>query len=298
MRIVGRLERLLNYNRRRKVPVRRIADMPETTMRLMMPIALTLVLLAPAKEAVASEAAIRQLAPGDTLRVAIAVGPAPSALYAVRDAGGKPRGVAVDLGAALAKKIGKPVQYVEYLASGAITGDADKGVWDVTFMPVDAERAKRVSFGAAYHVLTSTYLVMPDAPVKTIADANKPGIRIAIVDGTATSRAARAASKEATFIVIKGVDEGVALLKEGKADAIALSRESLSGLAEKLPGSRILDGGFLNSFTAAAVPNGKPEALAYVSAFVEEQKASEAVRKSFNEIGLKNSVVAPAGAKP
>ena len=83
--------------------------------------------------------------------------------------GGKPRGVAVDLGAALARKIGKPVQYVEYLASGAITGDADKGVWDVTFMPVDAERAKRVSFGAAYHVLTSTYLVMPDAPVKTMS---------------------------------------------------------------------------------------------------------------------------------
>ncbi len=124
------------------------------------------------------------------------------------------------------------------------------------------ERAKRVSFGAAYHVLTFTYLVMPDAPVKVIADANKPGVRIAIVGGTATSRAARAASKDATFIVIKGVDEGVALLKEGKA--------------------------------ASAVPNGKPDALAYLSAFVEEQKASGAVRKSFDDIGLKNSVVAPA----
>jgi polar amino acid transport system substrate-binding protein len=267
-------------------------------MRPVMLTALILTLLAPAKDAAANEAAIKQLAPGDTLRVAIAVGPAPSALYAVRDAGGKPRGVAVDLGAALANKIGKPVQFIEYLASGAITGDADKGVWDVTFMPVDAERAKRVSFGAAYHVLTSTYLVMPDAPIKTIADANKPGVRIAIVDGTATSRAARATTKDATFIVIKGVDEGVALLKEGKADAIALSRESLTGLAGKLPGSRILDGGFLNSFTAAAVPNGKPDALAYVSAFVEEQKASGAVRNSFDEIGLKNSVVAPAGAKP
>jgi polar amino acid transport system substrate-binding protein len=267
-------------------------------MRFVTLTALTLVLFASAKGAPASEAAIKQLAPGDTLRVAIAVGPAPSALYAVRDAGGKPRGVAVDLGHALAKKIGKPVQFVEYLASGAITGDADKGVWDVTFMPVDAERAKRVSFGAAYHVLTSTYLVMPGAPVKTIADTGKPGIRIAIVDGTATSRAARATSKDATFIVIKGVDDGIALLKEGKADAIALSRESLTGLLDKLPGSRILDGGFLNSFTAAAVPNGKPEALAYVSAFVEEQKASGAVRKSFDEIGLRNSVVAPAGARP
>lgn len=251
-----------------------------------------------AKDARANDDAIKQLAPTDTLRVAIAIGPAPSALYTIKAAGGIPRGVAVDLGTALAKKIGKPVHFVEYLASGAITNDADKGVWDVTFMPVDAERAKRVSFGAAYHLLNSTYLVTENAPVKTVADADKPGIRIAIVDGTATSRAAMAASKNATFITIGGVDEGVALLKDGKADAIALSRESLSGLVGKLPGSRILDGGFLNSYTAAAVPNGKPEALAYLTAFVEEMKASGAVRKSFDDIGLKTAVVAPAGAKP
>ena len=267
-------------------------------MRLVPLIACAAVLLATAKDVRANEVAVRQLAPTDALRVAIAVGPAPSALYAVKDASGTPRGVAVDLGTALAKKIGKPVQFIEYLASGAITADADKGVWDVTFMPVDAERAKRVSFGAAYHVLTSTYLAMPGASVKAIGDANRPEVRIAIVDGTATSRAAQATSSNATFIMIRGVDEGVALLKDGKADAIALSRESLGGLAAKLPGSRILDGGFLNSYTAAAVPNGKPEALAYVSAFIEEQKASGAVRKSFDEIGLKNSVVAPAGAKP
>jgi len=256
-----------------------------------------LAFFAGAKVANASDEAVKQLTPTGTLRVAIAVAPSPSALYAIKD-GGTLRGVAVDLGTALAKKLGKPVQLIEYLASGAITNDADKGVWDVTFMPADAERAKRVSFGAAYHTLTSTYLVTEKAPVKTIADTDRPEVRIAIVDGTATSRAAKAASKTATFIVIGGVDEGVALLKDGKADAIALSRESLSGLAGKLPGSRILDGGFLNSYTAAAVPNGKPEALAYVTAFVEEQKASGAVRKSFDDIGLKTSVVAPAGAKP
>lgn len=267
-------------------------------MRLVPICGAILVFFAIAKAVKADEQSIKQLAPGDTLRVAIAVAPAPSALYTVKDAGGTPRGVAVDLGTALAKKIGKPVRFIEYLASGAITNDADKGVWDVTFMPVDAERAKRVSFGAAYHVLNSTYLVTAKAPVQTVADANKPDVRIAIVEGTATSRAAMAASKNANFITIGGVDEGVALLKDGKADAIALSRESLSGLLDKLPGSRILDGGFLNSYTAAAVPNGKPEALAYLTAFVEEMKASGAVRKSFDDIGLKTAVVAPAGAKP
>lgn len=267
-------------------------------MRLAPVCGMILALFATAKDVMASDDAVKQLAPTGTLRVAIAVGPAPSALYAVKDASGKPRGVAVDLGMALGQKLGKPVALVEYLASGAITNDADKGVWDVTFMPVDAERARRVSFGAAYHLLTSTYLVTANAPVKTIADADRPEVRIAIVDGTATSRSARATSKTATFIVIGGVDEGLALLKDAKADAIALSRESLSGLVGKLPGARILDGGFLNSFTAVAVPNGKPDALAYVTAFVEEAKASGLVRKGFDDIGLKASVVAPAGAKP
>ena len=41
-----------------------------------------------------------------------------------------------------------------------------------------------------------------------------------------------------------------------------------------------------------------PEALAYVSQFIEEAKAAGLVRKAFDEMGLKNSQVAPAGMKP
>jgi polar amino acid transport system substrate-binding protein len=60
----------------------------------------------------------------------------------------------------------------------------------------------------------------------------------------------------------------------------------------------VLDGGFLNSTTAVAVPKGHAEALAFVSAFVEEAKASGAVRRVLDDMGLKNSQVAPAGMKP
>ena len=94
----------------------------------------------------------------------------------------------------------------------------------------------------------------------------------------------------ATFNAIKA-------MQAGEIDCIALSRESLTGLALKIPGARILDGGFLNSSTAVAVPKGKPEALAYVSQFIEEAKASGLVRKSFDAMNLKNSQVAPAGMK-
>jgi polar amino acid transport system substrate-binding protein len=46
------------------------------------------------------------------------------------------------------------------------------------------------------------------------------------------------------------------------------------------------------------VPKGKPEALAYVSQFIEQAKAAGLVRKAFDDMDLKNSQVAPAGMKP
>ena len=72
----------------------------------------------------------------------------------------------------------------------------------------------------------------------------------------------------------------------------------MTGLLPEIPGASIIDGGFLNSTTAIAVPNGKPEALAYVSQFIEEAKSGGLVRKALDDIGLKTSEVAPAGLKP
>jgi polar amino acid transport system substrate-binding protein len=87
-------------------------------------------------------------------------------------------------------------------------------------------------------------------------------------------------------------------LRSGQADAIAQSRESLTGIAARVPGSRVLDGAFLNSYVAVAVPKGKPAALATASALVEEAKASGLVRRVMDDSGMKSSVVAPAGVKP
>jgi len=245
------------------------------------------------------DAALKELAPTGKLRVAIAVSPAPSALYVIKDpANGGYRGVAVDLGNELGKKLGVAVEFVPYLASGEITDAAAKGVWDVTFMPYDAERAKHVDFGVAYHLLQSTYLVAPGSNIQMLAEVDRPGVRIAGVANTATGRAAAASLKAAAVVSVKGVDEAVELMRAGKADAIPLSRESLSGLVQQLPGSRILDGGFLNSVTAVAVPKGKAAALAYASAVVEEAKASGNVRRSFDAFGLTTAMVAPPGMRP
>jgi polar amino acid transport system substrate-binding protein len=244
------------------------------------------------------ETVMKQLAPTGKLRVAIAIAPAPSAQFAIKDeATGAYRGVAVLLGAALAKKLGVAVEYLAHKGSGDIQNSAADDKWDVAFLPVDEERKKFVDFGNAYHVLQSTYLVAPGSKVSTVAEANAAGVRIGGIGNTATFRASNKTAPNATHVTFDAADAAVSALRDGKLHAIAFSRESLTGLQAKVSGSRILDGGFMNSSTSVAVPKGKPAALAYVSDFIEEAKASGLVRKALDEMGLKSSQVAPAGIK-
>jgi polar amino acid transport system substrate-binding protein len=243
-------------------------------------------------------AAKQELASTGKLRVGIAVAPTPGAGNVARDAGGGYRGVAVDLGTELAQKLGVPVEFVPYAHSGALTDAAATGAWDVAFIPVDAQRKQKVDFGSAHIVLQSTYLVRPGVAIAAIADVDKAGVRVAGVENTATARAAAASLKTVTPTLAKNAEELFELLRSGQADAIALSRESLTQLAAKLPGSRVLDGAYLNSYVAIAVPKGRPAALAYASAFVDAAIASGSVRRALDSIGMQTSTVAPAGTKP
>lgn len=244
-------------------------------------------------------AAKRELAPTGKLRVGIAIGNIMGAgNVIIEQPSGKPRGVAVDLGSELAGKLGVPVDFVAHPNSGALTNAADSNTWDVAFIPVDDERKKRVAFGAAHIVLQSTYLVAPGSTIRGYADVDRPGVRVVGVENTATARAAAASLKNVTMTHVKTGGELFELLRSGKADAIVQSRESLTGLSARLPGSRVLDGSFLNSFVAIAVPKGKPAALAYVTTFIEDAKASGSVRRALDNAGLKTSVVAAAGAGP
>ena len=253
-----------------------------------------------ARGAAADETALRnELVPTGKLRVAVTVGPAPSALWAVRDAAtGKPRGVTITLGSAMAEKLNVALALVEYASSGEIIAATDRGAWDVTFVPVDDERKKTVDFGSPYHLLQSTYLVAPGSPIKSLDEVNRPGVRIAGVEGTATFRASSRFAPRAMPVSVKGPDEAVGLMRAGKADAIALSRETIVALLDVLPGSRALDGGFLNSTTAVAVAKNKPAALAFVRAFIEEAKASGLIRRALDDMGLTTSQIPPPGMAP
>jgi polar amino acid transport system substrate-binding protein len=247
-----------------------------------------------ASSAAAQESmAVKELVPTGKLRVGVVFAPAASPFFVVKEANGEPRGVTVDLARELGRKLDVPVEFMVVPNSGLVTDATESGAIDVAFMPVDEERRKRVDFGPAYFMIESTYLATGASGIKTVAEVDRPNVRVVGIANTTTIRAAGRSLKNTSISAVASVDEAMAMLQSGKADAFALSRDSLPPFVAQLPGSRIVEGGFQQTGIAIAVPKNRPNALAYVTAFMESAKTSGVVRRALDRAGFANDPVAP-----
>src|SRR5271167_4576252 len=184
--------------------------------------------LAVTSVAPALEDSARDIAPTGALRVAVAVGPAASTFWATRDPNsGKARGVTVELAKAAAEKLHVPLQLVEYENSGEIAAAASKDGWDISFMPADAEREKFVDQGPSYVVYESSYLVRAGSDIRAMADVDRAGIRVGVIEGTSTSRTVAKALKNAALTTFAMPEAAAELIGEGKLDALAMGRDAL-----------------------------------------------------------------------
>ena len=229
-----------------------------------------------------------EIAPTGKLRVAIGISPAGGAYWSTKTESGY-AGVPVDLGKAMADQLGLPVEYVAFPNSGQITDAAAKGAWDVSFLPEDPARAKKIAFGPIYEVAEATYIVRAGSTIKDFATLDQPDVKVAAVNDTTTMRGAVAHLKNAKVTGYQTFDEIFNLLKNGEIDAFALSRDQLNALSKKIPGSRVLDETFKQTVTAVAVPLNHPLSLEYASKFMTDAKANGLLRKAYDNNGLKDT---------
>ena len=139
------------------------------------------------------------LAPTGALRVA--VHPANPALAARDPATGEWRGPWIDLAGALAQRLGVPVTVVEYANDAAVVAAAATGAWDVTSASVTPERAALgLGFAVPYLEVDNTLLVGPGSAIRSTADADRPGVRIAAVGGTAPELSLTALLRQAEVV--------------------------------------------------------------------------------------------------
>jgi polar amino acid transport system substrate-binding protein len=237
-----------------------------------------------------------ELAPSGTLRAGINFG---NVLLTSKDpATGEPRGVAVDLARELARRLDVPLEIVPFNSAGALADAAARGAWDVGFLGAEPQRANEISFTAAYVEIESTYLVPPGSPVRSVADMDRDGTRIAVAEKSAYDLYLSRTLQHARLERASGFEGSFQRLVDENIDALAGLRPVLLTYVEKLPGSRVLADRFTTIQQAVGTPKGREAGAAYLREFVEDVKATGLVAQLIDRNGARGLTVAVGSPAP
>ena len=240
--------------------------------------------LCPASAQTPPPDALKELAPTGTLRAAINFG---NGVLAQKGPNGEPRGISADLAAALAKRLGVPLQFVTFQAAGKVFEALAANKVDVGFIAIEPARATDVAFTAPYVIIEGTYMVRNDSPLRDVGDVDRAGIRIGVGLASVYDLYLTRTLKHATLVRAKvgGAAAGIPVFLDQKLDAAAGVRQPLDDYAKDHPGFRVMTGAFEQIGQAMGTPKGRPAAAAYLHGFVEEMKASGFVADALKRSG-------------
>ena len=204
-----------------------------------------------------------------------------------------PRGVAPDLARELARRLGVPIAFSKYETAGALGDGVRSDAWDVAFLGAEPQRATEIAFTAAYLEIPATYLVPAGSPIRTIADVDREGVRIAVSEKSAYELWLSRNIKHARLMITKGIDASYELFVKEKLEVLSGLRPRLLSDVQKLPGARVLDGQFAAVQQAVGTPKARQAGARYLRGFVEDVKASGFVADAITRNNSQGVTVAP-----
>jgi polar amino acid transport system substrate-binding protein len=175
---------------------------------------------------------------------------------------------------AIADRLNVPVKYVPFAKPGELADAAGTDAWDIGLIGAEPSRAEKIAFTAAYVEIEATYLVPANSPLKTIADVDRPGVRIAVTARSAYDLWLERNIRQATLVRSDSLNSAFEMFVRDKLDALAGLRPGLLSDVQKVPGARILDGQFTAVQQAVGTSRNNEAAAAFLRGFVEEAKAS------------------------
>jgi polar amino acid transport system substrate-binding protein len=235
-------------------------------------------------------AAVRSdLAPRGTLRVGLNLA---NFLLVTKDpASGEPRGVAVDLAQELGRRAGVAVEFVGFESPGIMADAA--GAWDIGFLAAEPSRGDVFEFTPAYLEVEATYLVPAGSALRAIDEVDRDGVRICVYEKSAYDLYLSRSLKHARLVRAGSIGASYERFVAEKLEALAGLRPRLVVDAEKLPGSRVLEGRFTAIQQAICLPKGHDAAAGYLREFVEDIKAKGVVAQAIKRHGVRGVTVAP-----
>ena len=181
-----------------------------------------------------SQEARDQLAPNGRLRAALNY----SNFLLVSARTPEHTGVAPDLARELARRANATVEFVGYENAGLVADAAKDNAWDVAFIGAEPARAREIRFTPAYVEIEATYLVPANSPIRTLADVDRDGVRIATTARAAYTLYLQRTLRLATLVEADGIQGSFDLFAASRLDVLAGLRPRLLEDAQKLPGAR------------------------------------------------------------
>lgn len=220
----------------------------------------------------------------------------PSFMYSKDPVSGELRGVATEIARAIGARLGVEILLVEYPAPPKVLEGFKAGTSDIAFLGVDPTRSADVEFTLPFMQADFTFLVPAGSLIHRVEDADRHGLRIAVVRNHAMEFALRAMLKQAEPVYAETPDASFELLRARRADLLAGIRPGLLEYASQLSGSRVLEGCYGANALAIAVPKGRSGWLEYMSEFIEEAKKSGLVEQAIQSAGLRGIEVVRTAA--
>jgi polar amino acid transport system substrate-binding protein len=230
------------------------------------------------------------LAPKGKLRVGVYLG-SPTSM--VRD--GKTNeihGLSFDLGKELAKRLNVPFEQVNYQRISDVLEGMKAGDVDFTVSNSTPARAATVTFSQVLLTIELGYLVSATSPITTIADIQKPGIRIGVTQSSTSQGTIPKLLPNATVVPAQNYKRGIEMLEHGEIDTYATNKPTLFEMSDQMPGSRILDGRWGEEHLAVAIPRDREAGLEFIRRFVEDVQTSNLLAQAVERSGLRGAVKA------
>jgi len=231
-----------------------------------------------------SEAVLAQLAPTGVLRAGINL--SNFLLVTGRSHLGEPEGCAPDMARAIAARLGVPCRLVPFKTPGELGDAVGTGAWDIGLIGAEPQRAERIVFTPAYVEIEATYLVPAGSPIRSIAEVDRPGVRLVTGARTAYGLWLENNIRHATLVLANGLDGSFDTFVADRLDALAGLRPRLLEDVRKLPGARVLDGRFAAVQQAVGTARGNDAAAAFLAEFVEQAKRSGFVQGLIEKHGV------------
>src|SRR6266850_6317497 len=235
-------------------------------------------------------AARSELAPTGKLRVGINYG---NFLLVTKGQNGEYTGIAVDLGRELGRRLGVPIDLVAFATAGKLADAVKAGAWDVAFLGNEPQRAGDIAFSPAYLEIEAGYLVPAGSTIRTMAEVDRKGVRIATAVNSAYDLYLSRNLKNATLVRVEGIQGAYDTFVKDKLEVLSGLKPRLITDAETLPGSRVLEGRFTVVQQSVGTPQGRPAGAKYLGDFANDVKTSGFVAAAIARHAVRGVNVAP-----